>query len=173
MTPDIFSLFEADSKKEIKQICSKLTVTSKDFEYLVSLSEANVIEFPYLHACKFIEEVPENVHLSAKNLHAIQSNGIGPLSTDAQKAIKKLFQAPLQVKRTKAHLFYRHDHRYWHLFFFDLNDRAVVDNHWDCGSHIHYISWLWPNLQCQSLWRAFCNNGKKAVGGHEHIRFKK
>ncbi|TOL82899.1 hypothetical protein CGH89_22965, partial [Vibrio parahaemolyticus] len=63
MTPDIFSLFEADSKKEIKQICSKLTVTSKDFEYLVSLSEANVIEFPYLHACKFIEEVPENVHL--------------------------------------------------------------------------------------------------------------
>jgi hypothetical protein len=173
MSSDIFSLFEADTKKEVKKVCSELKITSEDLLYLVKLSEAKIVEFPYLHACKFIEETPENVHLTEKNIQAITNNCIGKLDRDAQKAVKKLFQAPLQVKRTTAHLFYHSDYRFWHLFFFDQNDRYIRENHWDFGSHIHYVNWLWPNLECQKVWSEFCENGKKAIGDHEHIRFEK
>lgn len=173
MSTDIFSLFEADTKKEVRKACSELKIKSEDLLYLVRLSEAKVIEFPYLHACKYIEEIPENVRLTDKNIKAITSNGVGKLNRDATKAVNKLFQSPLQVKRTTAHLFYRSDHRFWHLFFFDLKDRAANQNHWDLGSHIHYVNWLWPNLECQKVWKEFCKNGKKAIGGHEHIRFEK
>jgi len=173
MPPDIFSLFEADTKKQVEKVCSELTIKSEDIVYLVSLSEANIIEFPYLHASKFLEEVPANVHLTKKNIEAIKNNGRGELKRDARKAVKKMFQAPIQVKRTMAHMFYRCDHKFWHFLYFDLKDIAKSGNHWDYGSHIHYVSWLWPNLECQDVWSAYCQNGKKDIGGSKHIKFKR
>ncbi len=173
MDPDIFSLFEANSKKEVEKICSKLTITSSDMLYLVRLSEAKIIEFPYLHASKLIEETPVNVHLTKKNLETLKDNGVGSLGWDAKKAVSKLYQAPLQTKRTMAHLFYRPDHRFWHLFYFDQKDTYRVRNHWDYGPHLHYVNWLWPNLNCQDVWKSYCANAKKGIGSAEHIRFKR
>lgn len=173
MARDIFSLFEADSKKEVEKVCSELIITSADILYLVKLSQAKVIEFPYLYASKFHEEIPENVHLTEKNINAIAKNGKGVLSRDAKKAVNKLFQAPLQTKRTMAHLFYRPDHKYWHMFYFDLKDSYRADNHWEYGPHVHYISWLWPNLNCQDLWKSYCRNAKKGIGGSKHIKFER
>lgn len=173
MSFDIFNLFEANTKNEVEKICKELTLKDADLFYLVKLSEAKIIEFPYLHACKYLEDVPENIRLSEKNINAITNNGVGKLSREAQKAVCKLFQMPLQVKRTTAHMFYRCDHRFWHLFFFDLKDGASAENHWEHGSHIHYVSWLWPNLKCQEVWASFCHTGKKSIGGARHIRFEK
>ncbi|WP_444893717.1 hypothetical protein ACJJIE_04630 [Microbulbifer sp. TRSA001] len=173
MTIDVFNLFEADTKKEVDKICSALTLKTSDLIYLVKLSEAKIIEFPYLHACKYLEETPENIRFTDRNIQAIKGNGVGKLSLDAKKAVNKLFQSPRFVKRTTAHMFYRIDQRYWHMFFFDLKDIAVNSNHWEYGEHIHYVSWLWPNLKCGEVWSKFCQLGKRSIGGTMHIRFEK
>lgn len=173
MSRDIFSLFESDSKKEVEKVCSELTITSADILYLVQLSEARIVEFPYLHASKFLEETPENVQLTSKNIDAIRGNGIGPLSRDAKKAVNKLFQAPLQTRRLMAHMFYRPDHRFWHFFYFDLKDTYKLGNHWEYGPHMHYVNWLWPNLNCQDVWKSYCKSGKGDIGGSKHIRFER
>lgn len=173
MAYDIFSLFEAEKKKDVEKVCSEITIKHEDLRHLINLSNAKIIEFPYLHACKYIEVIPDNVQLTEKNINAITTNGAGKLNPEAQKAIRKIFQMPLMVKRTTAHLFYRHDYRFWHLFYFDLKDRWVLNNHWGSGTHLHYVSWLWPNLSCKEVWSSVCEKGKKGIGASEHIRFEK
>ena len=171
MDLDIVDLFSADSKKEVKRICSSIEISKLDIYSLVKLAEERDISFPYLHAQKYIEFIPDNVKLSDKNIDAIRENGEGVLGKEAAKAVNKLFQMPKQIKRTTGHLFYRPDFMYWHLFYFDTVDRSQEDNHWQAGSHIHYVSWLWPNYEGQQLWENFCKIGKKSVGKNEHIRF--
>lgn len=173
MNADIFSLFEANTKNEVKRLCSNLELSFDDIRYLVKLSEAKVIEFPYLHACKLYEHVPESLKLTKKNIDAFTSNGVGKLSPQAKKTVNIIFEMPKQIKRSTAHLFYHPDHQFWHLFYFDIRDRDVDSNHWEYGTHLHYVSWVWPNLECRSVWKSFCESGKKGIGGDLHIRFKR
>lgn len=170
---DIYSLFEADSLKDVKRVASEITVSSDDIYQLICLANANIVEFPYKHASKFHEEIPKDLALTEKNMAAISNAPVGPFDKGSKKAINKLLQMPLQSKRTMGHLFYNPDHTYWHLFYFDIRDTREGENHWKGGSHIHYVSFLWPNLSCSVAWEKFCKSGKKDMGKDLHIKFKR
>lgn len=171
MNVDIYNLFEANSMRELKKISSSLVISHEDLHVLIKLTEQKHLAFPYLHACKWHEEIPDGLELTEKNISAIKNNGIGALNKNAKKAINKLFQMPKQIKRQTAHIFY--NKKYWHMFYFDIRDQSKYKNHWKYGSHLHYVSWLWPNLTAQSAWRSFCNDGKKNFGKDLHIKFIK
>jgi len=171
MKSDIYTLFEVETKKELKKAASSLIITFNDIETLISLSNQKRYEFPYKHACKLFEEVPQDLILTEKNIAALRNNGAGKLNRNAKKTINKLFQMPKQIKRSTAHIFFNPTLQYWHMFYFDIRDRSTINNHWKNGSHLHYVSWLWPNLNPQETWLSFCKNGKKNIGNDLHIKF--
>ena len=70
-----------------------------------------------------------------------------------------------------GHIFYTSDLSDWNFFYFDNRDREEVDNHWQHGPHIHFVNVLWPNLEPQKLWDAFCASGE-LPGGALHVRYK-
>jgi hypothetical protein len=171
MSYDVYNLFIAESMKEVERITSELTIFDEDIKKLRYLSEAKISEFPFLHDVHFFEEAPEGLNLTSKNLEAISTAPVGEFDKNSKKAINKILQMPKQVKRVSGHLFYRPDYKNWHLFYSDIRDRKMNDNHWKYGPHIHYVSHLWPNLDCKTTWKSFCKTGKKEING-KHIKYR-
>jgi|ERR1700739_3680722 len=56
------------------------------------------------------------------------------------------------------------------FFCFDQRDLQFEGNHWEKGSHVHFVNWLWPNLSSQSVWSNFVNNDQRP-GSSVHLRF--
>ena len=166
---DVVDLFEADSKKELSQICRAITVSQADLISLVRLSQESFDIFPYHYAFKRRENIPSDLNLTERNLAAFESGDAYQL----RKALNKLGQLPIVSERASAHLFYTPRHNYWHLFYFDIRDRAFDNNHWAEGRHVHYISHLCVNRRCQDVWTSFCKDGKKGLENSGfHIRFQ-
>ena len=166
---DLVDLFEADSKKDLRRITSKITISKADLISLVRLSQESFDIFPYQHAFKRRENIPPDLNLTEMNLATLESG----TSRELRKALNKLWQLPIASERAAAHLFYTPRHSYWHLFYFDTRDRASNNNHWVEGSHIHYLSHLCVNRRCQDVWTSFYKDGKKGLENSGfHIRFQ-
>jgi len=166
---DVVDLFKAESKKELSRICKEITVSKADLISLVRLSQESFDIFPYHHAFKRRESTPCDLNLTEKNLAAFENND----PRELRKAFNKLGQLPIASERASAHLFYTLGHSYWHLFYFDIRDRASEKNHWAGGSHIHYLSHLCVTRGCHEVWTSFCKNGKRGLENSGfHIRFQ-
>ena len=64
------------------------------------------------------------------------------------------------------HLFVNLNKPKWHLFFFDQN--SVQGAHWKHGGHIHFVNYLWSNLNINNDLDDF----DKIENGSLHIRFR-
>jgi hypothetical protein len=110
-----------------------------------------------LDGCKYANHFRELVHLdkhpTAKDHTALAANGVGPLSKDASKAVRKLFQVIKDRRQLSAHLFYSPHHDYWHLFYFDQRDTSRDKNHWAHGPHIHYVRESYTQKPLAQVWR--------------------
>ena len=69
-----------------------------------------------------------------------------------------------------AHILYMPDHKFWHLFYFDNHDESKFRNHWKFGTHIHYVSYLWPELNMNLVWQKVMS-GDLSFQNKLHINF--
>src|SRR5262249_14535351 len=71
-----------------------------------------------------------------------------------------------------GHIFFTPDKSEWHFFYFDQRDFAERGNHWQGGSHIHLINYLWPDRTADATWKEFCI-GNPQMRGALHVRFQR
>lgn len=117
------------------------------------------------------DHIPAEAVLSDADHEALQTNGVGLLKPRALKTVRKL--GALFEKRhwLVGHMFYTAGLHEWHFCYFDQRDtEAQRKNHWERGAHIHFVNWLWPNLEPRSLWADFVSQNKPP-GGALHIRY--
>jgi hypothetical protein len=98
------------------------------------------------------------------------TNGPGFAKPEAAKALNKISAVFDKRRLLAGHMFFNADQSDWHFFYFDQRDYVDRNNHWEGGSHIHFINWLWPNRTAESVWEEF-RSGKRQMRGALHIRF--
>jgi hypothetical protein len=173
-TPEFFLLLEMlniKSKRELIRHSKRMVVHQQDLVALI-LSARDGVLSPYRYANHFAGTVAENLHPSLAEREAIASNGIGEFKTRAaRKFTSKIFQIFKERRTLAAHLLYTPNQNYWHLFYFDNRDIQEAKNHWKQGTHIHYVSDLWPDLSLDDVWEQV-NSGKVAFANKLHLRYK-
>jgi len=88
----------------------------------------------------------------------------------AQKTVRKIGQIFKDRRYLVGHIFYVPDLSEWHFFQFDQRDLEDGKNHWKEGAHIHFLNWLWPNYDAQTLWMNF-TSGKDNLNDSLHISY--
>ncbi len=154
--------------RDLKRLCKNAILHS---ECLVGLIlAAGTPAFPYLHAIRTHDYVPEQLDLTEGDLRAMGGAKVGLMSSDVAKAFNKVSQAFDQRRQLVGHMFYTPDHATWHFLYFDQRDSSAHKNHWEAGPHIHLINSLWPNRTMQGVWDEF-ETKKVHIAGAEHLRF--
>ena len=160
-------MLEIEKKSELKKYCKKIVITKEDLVKLIT----NCYKIGYFHQIKYNDFLPPNLEPTDKERQAISSLKTGEILTgDAKKFANKLFQLFKQRRYLVAHIFYNKEK--WHLFYFDQKDmEEMKGNHWQEGSHIHFVNYLWPQYNIDELWKIF-DDSSATVGGKLHIRYK-
>jgi hypothetical protein len=166
--PDHFQkLFAIDKKSELIKYCKTLRIETKDFAMLVH----NCHKIGYHHAIKRKDFTPSHLHPADNEVKGMASSKSGePLSSDAEKFIRKVSQIFKQRRILVAHIFF--SQAKWHIFYFDQRDLEDFEkNHWGKGSHVHFVNYLWPGYDPSDLWALF-DKADGTVGGNIHIRHR-
>jgi len=127
---------------------------------------------PFMHKIHCRDYLPEHLEPSDEELNALFKSGLGPVTGDAAKTARKIFiQSPRERRYLVGHIFFTPSLEQWHFFYFDQRDLEKREpNHWQGGPHIHFINYLWPQHNAQSLWSKFVSSNVQ-MGGSLHIRF--
>jgi hypothetical protein len=167
----LLKLFEFDKKKELERYCRTITISKRDFAHLVLTCE--MTGAPFLHKIFYHDFVPDHLEPSEAEHKALAENGVGPLGPVAAKAIQKMSQMFEERRYLVGHVFYIPDLSRWHFFCFDQRDlEEHKPNHWKEGPHVHFLNWLWPKKDAQSVWSEFIKDHDKP-GSSIHLRFIK
>ncbi|MDO8580041.1 MAG: hypothetical protein Q7S13_01005 [Candidatus Omnitrophota bacterium] len=165
---NIMSLFDIPKKKELIKFAKEIIIQKGAFASVIFAAEDQLL--PYLHQISYRDYVPQHLKPTDAEREALSRNGVGEIKGDALKFVSKVSQIFEDRKYLVGHLFYSPDLSKWHFFYFSQRDWDNRDNHWEQGSHIHFINYLW-NLDVKKLWGEFINEGK-IPGGALHIRFQ-
>ena len=159
-------LLAIEKKSVLKKFCKEITITQDDLISLIFNSST----IGYLHARKHHEFVPKHLPPKDNESKALAGASVGQkLTGDAMKYLNKVSQIFRERRLLSAHVFYNNTK--WHLFYFDLDDIDEGDNHWTHGSHIHFVNYLWPNLDINNLCGLF-DKAESRAAGKLHIRYK-
>ena len=165
----LLKLFEFDKKRELERHCRTTVISKSEFANLVLACE--MFGQPFLHRISYRDILPEHLHLSEADHKALADNGVGPLGPEAAKAVRKMAQMFEERRYLVGHIFYNSDFSRWHFFCFDQRDlEERKPNHWKEGSHVHFMNWLWPKQDAQSVWSEFVKGNYKP-GNSIHLRF--
>jgi len=157
--PDgIIKLLQISKKSEASQYCKKLTIS--EFELFLFIQ--NCYQIAFTHKSKFPDYVPDHLIISDADTAKLKNGNTRPFS-------KKLGLLLNERRHINVHLFYRDLE--WHCFYFSYDDiEQNENNHWKYGSHLHYISFLWPSYTKEQIWDSF-DTRKTKLSGNFHIRF--
>lgn len=164
----LWKLFTFEKKRDVEKYCRDLTIRASDFTNFIMACEVG--QGPFLHRIHHRDHVPEHLHPTDDDLAALSANGVGPLTPDAQKCVRKLGQIFKDRCYLVGHIFYTPDLSQWHFFQFDQRDTQDGKNHWKQGAHIHFLNWLWPNHDAQTVWTSF-TSGKVKLNDSLHVRY--
>jgi hypothetical protein len=162
-------LFTFDKKRELERYCREVVIYGSDFAAFIFACDSG--RLPFLHRIHCGDHVPERLNPTDKDLAALAGNGVGPLQPGAQKTMRKIFQLFRDRRYLVGHIFYVPDLSEWHFFQFDQRDTEDERaNHWKEGAHIHFLNWLWPNYDAETLWANF-TSGKAKMNDSLHLRY--
>jgi hypothetical protein len=164
----LLKIFEFDKKRELERYCRGTVISRSDFADLILACDLQGV--PFLHNIFYRDIVPKHSHPSDSERKGLADNGVGPLGPEAAKAIRKVFQLFEERRYLVGHMFYIPDLSRWHFFCFDQRDlEERRPNHWKEGSHVHFMNWLWPKQDAQSVWSNFVK-GNYRPGNSIHLR---
>jgi len=153
---NLVELLNIEKKREVKKYCRDFVVRSEDLFHLILAGNASSLK-PYKYKSHFSEMVPSHLNPTDYDLSALASNGVGPMSHEANKTATKIGQIFKDRRLFAAHLLYMPDGRYWHLFYFDQRDIDKYENHWNAGGpHIHYSRESFCRKSLAEMWSQVC-----------------
>lgn len=165
----LLKIFAFERKNDLERYCRGLTVSSEDFFELVLACESSGV--PFLHEISHRDRVPTHLFPKDAEIDALKNTRPGTLlAGEAAKAVNKISQAFEERRYLVGHMFQTANHLRWHFFCFDQRDLRLKGNHWEKGSHVHFVNWLWPNLKADSVWSNFVNDDNRP-GASLHLRF--
>lgn len=152
-------LLQFTRKVNAVKYCKTLELNDDDLSLLIY----NCAQIGFRHKIRTRDFLPQHLQLSRDD--------IAHMKKGRPKAfLKKTSGMGTERKRVMVHLFERDDQ--WHCFHFSWNDLACGDAaHWKYGAHIHYVSYLWSNLQNTRIMESF-DKRTADIPGSMHIRFK-
>ena len=151
------TLFEIKKKSEAVRYCRQLELSEHELFLLVH----NSSEIGFAHRSKFGEFVPQHLKVSDLDIANLKNNA-------PRQFLKKIDGILLERRRVHVHLFEGADE--WHCFYYSYQDmESDSKTHWKYGSHLHYVSHLWPNLKKEEVWASF-DKRFTDISGDIHIK---
>jgi hypothetical protein len=165
-TNNLFKIFSFTKKNELTKYAAGITVTGTElFETIVGCQHLGYLYFRQQdifapdHLLPKDEEIKSFGNRASENTDKLKLQG---------KFFKKVIQSFKERKMLILHLF-TFSSSEWHVIYFNEKDSDIVDNnHWENGPHIHFINYLWGNINLENLW----NNFPKLPNNGLHIRYK-
>ena len=152
------TLFNIKKKSKAINYARQMTITDDEFFLLIY----NCSQIGFRHQLKTKEFLPTHLEQAAEEIPSLIKN-------DKRKFIGVVHEIFQQRRRIHAHLF--ENDKEWHCFYFSFKDMENENpNHWKYGSHIHYVSHLWPNVDKNKLWDSF-DKRTISIDGALHIKF--
>jgi hypothetical protein len=152
------SLFGFTKKSKAVRYCRQLQLS----EHELYLLAHNCTQIGFSHQAKFKDYVPSHLDVLDEDIADLNSGNPRPF-------LKKTDSILLERKCIHVH-FFEHGSA-WHCFYFDYRDMGSDStNHWKYGSHLHYVSYLWPNLDRDHIWSSF-DKRFADIPSAVHIRF--
>lgn len=162
----LLEIFTFEKKADLVRHCKNLTISSEDFVKLILACEAT--GQPFLHEITYKDIARPHLVPKDSEIEALKSTPAGSLvAGDAAKAVSKMSQFFVDRRYLVGHMFFTPDKSKWHFFCFDQRDTG--GEHWE-GPHIHFVNWLWPNLNANSVWDHFTTADRRP-GPDLHLRF--
>jgi hypothetical protein len=150
-------LFEISKKSEVVKYCRNIELSEDELYLLVH----NSSQIGFRHRSKFAEFVPQHLKVTDSDISNLHNN-------KPRKLVKKAKAIFLERRRIHVHLFERGNQ--WHCFYDSYQDmESGSKSHWKYGSHLHYVSHLWPQLTKEGVWAAF-DKRFTDISGSIHIR---
>lgn len=156
----VIELFSKNKKSDLVKYCRDITITKHEFAETVMFSEL----IGYYHNIRTIEYIPDHLKINKKEDFFNKSRNKKSLTEEDQKFFKKISSIFQQRRYIISHLFISKDK--WHIFYFDFHDIDITNNHWKNGSHIHFVNYLWSNLNCKEVWESLGKRTNKSYGIH-------
>ena len=147
----LLELFNFERKRDVVRHCKTLVVYSGDLASLFLAAQTGGLA-PYRYACRFLNRVPDQLSPTVEEFEAAGRAKVGKLTGKAGKFFRKIDQTFKDRRLFAAHLFYSSDKLYWHLFYFDQRDYAEQKNHWQHGTHIHYVNDMFHRDSIDDIW---------------------
>ena len=148
-------------KRELERFVREIEITKHDFVTLVW----NASSIGYRHDIQHHEFRPAGARFDADLLRVPDAEQKRRNLRTVVGQINRIFE---QRRLLTAHIFWNLER--WHVFYFDQRDMQSLDNHWEHGSHIHFVNFLWRNYDPEKLWEAL-QEAETRVGGKLHIRY--
>ena len=163
--PKVFAnLFAIEKKSDLLSFCNGLSVTDHEFCELA----VNCGSLGYQHSPKWREYVPQK--LTEKDFDVFRTNN----SMDEKACFLKFrskVKAIFNERRYVAAHFFISPTGKWHLMYFDFRDMDIKNKpHWFGGPHIHFVNYLWPEHNPETLWAKF-DQRRQHISGNVHISF--
>lgn len=154
----ILKLLNISNNSGAKTYCRNLTIS--EFDLFLFIQNCYLIGFA--HTSKFPDYAPNHLVISDADTAKLKNGDPKPVS-------RKLGPLLNERRKINVHLFSRDAE--WHCFYFSYDDIEKSErNHWKYGSHIHYLSFLWPKYTKEQVWNSF-DSRKTNLSGNIHIRF--
>jgi hypothetical protein len=164
----LLKIFDFEKKSGLVRYCRNLQINGDDFISLILSCDASGV--PFTHKISHREIIPPHLVPSDSEHQALRNNAPGPLSSEAEKFVRKISQIFKDRKIMVGHMFYTPDFSRWHFFCFDQRDLEENTNHWKEGAHVHFINWLWKKLDAKSVWSVFVSDNARPTSVI-HLRF--
>jgi hypothetical protein len=154
----IATIFAFTEKSELKKHLKKLTITLDDLARARFAAPVG----GYGHRFKNYQFVPEQIQERFGEIRRLRSGG------EIGKVLGILNGVFDQRRLATAHMF-ETEHE-WHVFYFDNRDlEEAPKSHWVHGPHVHFVNYLWSNLNREEVWASLARRANRAYG--LHVRF--
>jgi len=162
---NLFKIFSLTKKNEVFNHAAGITISGT--ELLEAIVGCQHLGYLYFRQQEFIAPV----HLSPKDeeISSLSNSFEHPEKRKLQeKFFRKTQQSFKDRKMLMLHLF-TFSSKEWHIIYFNEKDSDITaNNHWNKGPHIHFINYLWGNIDLETLW----NNFPKFPNNGLHLRYK-
>ncbi len=158
--PDkLMPLFEIKKKSKVLGYCKNLELSESELFLLMH----NCYQIGFKHRAKFTEFIPTHLRILDSDISAMKNRN----SRQFLKKVRGVFQ-----ERKRIHIHVLEKDNEWHCFYYTYSDiESGNKSHWNYGSHLHYVSYLWPNLRKRQVWESF-DQRTVEIQGSAHIRLR-
>jgi len=152
------TLLEFTKKSKAVAYCKSIILPEKELGILIK----NCSQIRFTHRSKFKEFVPQDREILDADISAMKKG-------NPRQFVSKFDRILKERKVNHIHLFERG--KEWHCFYFSYSDiESSKESHWKRGSHLHYVSYLWPNLRKRQVWESFDKRNVAIQGVHIKLK---